>query len=94
MRRQSLVSQLEPYLVIALSRATVRQGVGALFESHLHLGLGEHRPREGSSQQVLAFVNRACLDGFPKMAGYKLLAQILDKNFGAPLARAFRRTAA
>src|SRR5271157_3054143 len=80
--RQRLVGQLESHLVIAFPRATVRQGVGALFEGNLHLGLGKQRPGQGSSQQVLALVNRARLDGFPKVAGYKLLAEVLDKNLG------------
>ena len=72
----------------------MRHGVGALFKGHLHLGFGEHGPGEGSSQEVLTFVDRARLDGFPQVAGYELLAQVFNENFAAPLARAFWRTAA
>ncbi len=80
MGRQRLVGKLEPHLVVPLPRATVGHGVGALFKRHLHLRFGEHRPRQRGPQQVLAFVNRARLDSFPKGSGYKLLTEILDKN--------------
>ena len=61
----------------------MRQGVRALFQCHPHLGFGDHRPGERCSQQVLAFIDRARLDGFPKVAGYKFLAEVLDKNLGS-----------
>src|SRR5438552_10473545 len=45
MRGERLVGQLESHLVIAFTRAAMRQGVRPARQGHFHLAPGEHWPR-------------------------------------------------
>ena len=87
--RERLEGQLKPHLIVPFPVHPCARASAPCSEGHLHLGFGDHRPGEGSSQQVLAFIDRARLDGFPKVAGYKLLAEVLDKDFGSAAGQSF-----
>jgi hypothetical protein len=44
LRRERFISQLEPNLVVAFTRAAVREGVGTLRERNFNLGFSEKGP--------------------------------------------------
>src|SRR5262245_61640327 len=56
-RRQCRVRQFEAHLVVPLARGPVGDGVGALLQRDLHLGLGDERPRDRGAEQVAALVD-------------------------------------
>ncbi|MDF3017400.1 MAG: hypothetical protein K0R44_2625 [Thermomicrobiales bacterium] len=58
MRRECLVGQLEPYLVVAFAGAAMGDGVGAFEERDLDLVLGDDRPRHRGAEEVLPLVDR------------------------------------
>jgi hypothetical protein len=48
--------QLEPYLIVALPRRTVRDRVGPGLVGHVHLCLRDERTRDARAEQIVAFV--------------------------------------
>jgi hypothetical protein len=50
-RRQGFGGQLEANLIVALSRAAVRDSIGAQLFGELHLALRQKRTREGCAEQ-------------------------------------------
>ena len=80
-RRERFHRQFEPYLVIAFARRAVRHRVGAFLFGDIDQRFSDDRPREGSTQQVFAFVHRARLQHLPYVLFQKFLTQIQNKRF-------------
>ncbi len=77
-RSKRLGRQLEAYLIVALARTAVCEGIRAKFLGELHLALREKRPRKGSAQQILMFVNGTRAQRGPDVTRDEFLAKILD----------------
>ena len=67
---------VEADLVVALARAAVGDGVGALALGDLDEELGDERPGEGRGQRVGALVQRVGLQVRPHEVGHEALAGI------------------
>src|SRR5208337_3280286 len=68
--------QFEADLIVALTRATVRDGVGAKFFGKMHLALREKRARERCAEQIFVFVYSSSTQRGPDVTGDKFLAEI------------------
>jgi len=75
-RRQGFGGQLETDLIVALTGAAMRDGVGAEFFGKLHLALREKRARERCAEKIFMFVHGSGTQRGPDVAGDELLAQI------------------
>ncbi len=74
--------QLETDLIVALAGRTVRDGVGFFLLRDLDHALGDERARNGRTQEVLAFVNRAGAEHWKDEVARKLFLQIINVDFG------------
>src|SRR5881397_2792966 len=83
MRRKCLVCELKPHLIVALAGTSVGNGISTFFQRDLNLALGQKRPRDGGSKQILSFVHGAGFNERPEVFGYELMAEIFDIAFGS-----------
>src|SRR5262245_54377899 len=74
-RGKCFIGELKPNLVVALSGTAVGNRISTLFERDFNLALGQKRPRDGSSEQILSFVHRAGFDERPEVLGYELVTK-------------------
>ena len=79
---QRIGAQLEAHLVVALAGGAVRDGVGAGLAGQFHHALGDERPRDGRSQQVLALVDRVGAEHGENEIAHERFAQVLDEDVG------------
>ena len=77
-RVESLIGQLEAYLVIPFPGASVSHSVRALHFRNLHLATRNERSSKGSAQQVLTLVDRPRHQGRIDVAGDELFAQVFN----------------
>ena len=75
--------QLEANLIVALAGAAVADRVCAFLERNIYDALCDDRAREGSTEQILALIGCACLDGRNDIVVNKFLGQILDVQLGS-----------
>ena len=75
---EGLDGQLEANLVIALAGAAVADSRAVFSMGDLHQALGDQGTGKGGTQQVLALVHRAGLQGRPDEVLHKFLAQVGD----------------
>ena len=73
-----VIAEFEADLVVALAGGAVRYRVGARFARDFDLALGDQRPCDRRSEQVLAFVDRVGAEHREDKVAHELLAQIVD----------------
>ena len=56
-RRDGLVCQFEPHLIVAFAGAPVREAVGANLQRNFRLALGDDRASHGSAEQIGVFID-------------------------------------
>src|SRR3989442_7068974 len=80
MRRQSLVCQFKPYLIVTLASGTVRHGIGTHSTRYIDLGLGNERPRQGRAEQIGALVHGVGAQGREHEVAHEGLAHIFHAH--------------
>ena len=74
--RNGFVSQFKTDLIIALTRAAVRETIGTERPSNFRLALGDDRPRHGSAEEIGVFVNRSGAERRPDVVPHKFFSEI------------------
>src|SRR2546430_2519137 len=74
--RNGFVSQFKTDLIIALTRAAVRETIGTERPSNFRLALGDDGPRHGSAEEIGVFVNRSGAERRPDVVPHKFLSEI------------------
>ncbi len=78
---ECLYGKLEAHLVVALARATVANGVSALFLGYFHNALGDNGSCERRAQKIFVFIYRARHHRGIDIVLDKLFFQIFDIEF-------------
>ena len=74
--RNCFVSQFKTDLIIALTRAAVRETIGTECQSNFRLALGDDGPRHGSAEEIGVFVNRSGAERRPDVVPHKFFSEI------------------
>ena len=77
-RGQGLVGELEAHLVVALAGGAVAHRVGAGSPGHLHLGLGDQGPGDGSAQEIGPLIEGVGPEHGPDEVPDELFLEVLD----------------
>jgi len=80
-RLERIGAQLEAHLVVALAGGAVRDGVGAGLVGDFDQALGDQRTGDGSTQQVLTFVDGVGAEHREDEVTHEFFAQVVDVDF-------------
>ncbi len=80
-RLKRIGTQLETHLVVALAGGTVGDGIGTGFVGNFNQALGDQRTGDGSTQQVLAFINGVGAEHRENKVAHKFFTQVVDVDF-------------
>ena len=86
MRRERFVRQLEANLIVALTGATVSNGIRTDFHGHFNLALCQQRPCNGRAEQVFAFA-RAGRSGIAVTCVPRLIGSLPGRCVSPPMGR-------
>ena len=81
---ESVGTQLEAHLVVALAGSAVGNGIGTGFVGNLHQALGDQRAGNGGTQQVLPFIDGIGPEHREHVVAHELFAQVLNIDFLDP----------
>ena len=77
-RRERLVGEFKPNLVVSLPGTPVSHSIGTFQEGHINLVFGLQRAGNGGAQEVLSLVDGAGSKHREEVVGYELLTDIPD----------------
>src|SRR5262245_40261266 len=86
LRRECFVCELETYLIVAFTRASMRHGVRFLLYCNFDLPFCEKRPGDRCPQQIPAFVHRSGSDERPEVLSYEFVPKVLNVALGCATA--------
>ena len=86
--------ELEAHLVVALAGTSMRDIGGAFGKCDLDLTLGDDRPGERRSEEVVVLVSSTGAQSREDVVAHELRAQIFDERLGRPDGRALLLAAA
>src|SRR6266513_2357539 len=75
--RNCFVSQFKTDLIIAVTRAAVRETSGTERPSNCRLALGDDRPSAASAEEIGVFVNRSGAERRPDVVPHKFFSELL-----------------